>query len=116
MVSRRCAEIVLTRKQSSKESYNNFSVASLQKLQWLHTEPPPLGIRGISTTSFIDIDETGFYLKSCVKNYSRSHKTIRARYPSRYTRKEPKVNLIMAVESGNTSLPPHVLGSAHRPR
>ena len=65
-------------------------------------------------SSFIDIDETGFYLKSCVKNYGRSHKTIRVKYPSHYSRAEPKVNLIMAVEPGNNNLPPHVLGSTHR--
>ena len=58
----------------------------------------------------INIDESGFYLNSCVKNYGRSHKTICVIHPSHYSRAEPKVNLIMTVEPGNTNLPPHVLG------
>ena len=67
-VSTRCAELGLSRKRSSKESYAAFSPSSLQKYRWFLTLPPPLGVSGISIDKFIDIDETSFYLKTSPPN------------------------------------------------
>ena len=110
-ISDRCQELDLTRKRSSKESYDAFSIASQRSLAWFQTLPPPLGIQGVPIHSLIDIDETGFCLKSCTSNYGRGHRTCRVRVPSHYRRMESKINLILAVESGNHNIPPHLDGS-----
>ena len=116
IVSRRCSEMGLSRKRSSREAYAAFSAASLRKLQWFWTEAPPLGIRGINMRLLMDIDETGFYVKSVATKYGRGHTTCQVRYPAHYTRSEPKLNIILAIEPGDPTLPPGEIGSADRPR
>jgi len=68
IVTRRCNDLGITRKRSSKESYNAFSAASIQKVLWFRSEPPPLGIGGIQLYLFMNIDGTEFCLKSIVKS------------------------------------------------
>ena len=116
IVSKRCNQLGLSRKRSSREAYAAFSPASIRKRIWFWNEPPPLGIRTVSTSSLIDVDETGFYLKDCVTKYGRSHTTVRVRHTSHYTRREPKLNVIIAVESGNHNTHPNTSGSTNRPR
>ena len=116
IVSRRCGELGLTRKRSSREAYDTFSPDSLRKALWFRSEPPPLGIRGVDIYKLCDIDETGFYLKSCARKYGRGHTTCRVRHPSHYTRNERKVNVIMGVEPGNPNLARGTLGSREAPR
>ena len=106
----------LSRKRSSREAYAAFSAASLRKMQWFWTEPPPLGIRGINMRSLLDIDETGFYVKSVCTKYGRGHTTCRVRTPAHYTRSEPKLNVILAIEPGDPRLHPYEIGSVDRPR
>ena len=43
----RCRELELTRKRSSKESYDVFSPASQRSLVWFKTLPPPLGVHDL---------------------------------------------------------------------
>ena len=106
----------LSRKRSSKEAYAAFSPSSIQKLQWFWSEPPPLGISGVNIRALLDIDETGFYIKSVSTKYGRGHTTSRVRYPAHYTRAEPKLNVILAIEPGDPTLPAGVVGSSDRPR
>jgi len=115
-ISDRCRELDLTRKRVSKESYDAFSPASQRALRWFKTLPPPLGVNTLPLHSLIDIDETGFYLKACGSNYGRGHRTCRVRIPSHYRRMEAKINVILAVESGNPNIVPHLDGSIQRPR
>jgi len=115
-ITDRCNELELTRKRSSKESYDAFSVTSRQALRWYKTLPPPLGVQGLPVHRYIDIDETGFYLKKLSRNYGRGHRTCRVRYPAHYRRNEAKINVILAVEAGNPNIPAHMDGSLNRPR
>ena len=115
-ISDRCIELELTRKRASKESYDAFSPASVRAVRWFKTLPPPLGIHTVQMHRLIDIDETGFYLKKCSSNYGRGHRTCRVRTPSHYRRNELKINVILAVESGNPNIPNNLDGSVARPR
>ena len=115
-ITERCIELDLTRKRTSKESYDAFSPASIQSYNWYTTLPPPLGVHTLPVHRLVDIDETAFYLKKCSKNYGRGHRTCRVRVPSHYRRNESKINVILAVESGNPNIPPHRDGSLQRPR
>ena len=115
-ISQRCKELEISRKRASKEAYDAFSPTSLMKLRWFVTLPAPLGVHGANLWELIDVDETGFYLKSVTPNYGRAHTSCRVRFPAHYTRKEPKINVIFGIEPGNPNLPPHVDGSVERPR
>ena len=115
-ITQRCMELGLSRKRSSRESFEAYSAASIQKNIWFWYEPPPLGISDVSRFRLIDVDETGFYLKTINTKYGRAHTTNRVRHPAHYTRSEPKVNVILGVEPGNPLLPPNVDGSIQRPR
>ena len=79
-------------------------------------DKPLLGIRGINMRSLLDIDETGFYVKSVCTKYGRGHTTCRVRTPAHYTRSEPKLNVILAIEPGDPRLQPWEIGSTGRPR
>ena len=105
----------LSRKRSSREAYAAFSKALLQKLLWFWSELLPIGIGGDNIRALMDVDETGFYVKSVCTKYGRSHTTSRVRIPSHYTRSEPKVNVILAIEPGDPTLPASVFGSTDRP-
>ena len=111
-----CAELELSRKRASKESYDAFSPASVRAVRWYKTLPPPLGMHSVPIHRAIDIDETGFFLTKCSSNYGRGHKTCRVRCPSHYRRNDSKVNVILAVEAGNPNIPNHLDGSVARPQ
>ena len=106
----------LSRKRSSREAYAAFSPVSIQKLIMFWSDPPPIGINGVNMRALLDVDETGFYVKSVSTKYGRRNTTIRVRYPSHYTRAEPKLNVILAIEPGDPTLPSGVVGSSDRPR
>jgi len=74
-VTRRCHELGLTMKSSSREAYNVFSENAIQRLEWFITLPPPLGVVNIPIQTMIDINETGFYLRSISTKYGRGHTT-----------------------------------------
>ena len=116
VVSRRCLELGLTRKRSSREAYEAFSASSIQKRIWFWNEPPPLGIHETPTSTLLDVDETGFYLKDICTKYGRSHTTCRVRYPSHYTRNATRLNVILAIEPGNFNIHPGSSGSVNLPR
>ena len=80
------------------------------------TLPPPLGVHGVPIHRMVDIDETAFYLKKCSGNYGRGHTTCRVRFHAHYRRNKAKLNVILAVESGNANIPAHLDGSIERPR
>ena len=77
---------------------------------------PLFRIRGVHIRSLMDIDETGFYVKSVRTKYGRGHTTCRVRTPAHYTRSEPKLNVILAIEPGDPTLPAGANGSTDRPR
>ena len=116
IVSRRCSEMGLSKKISSREAYAAFSPASIQKLLWFWSEPPPIGINGVNMQALLDVNETGFYVKLVSTKYGRGHTTSRVWYPSHYTRAETKLNVILAIEPGDPTLPASVVGSSDRPR
>ena len=68
------------------------------------------------SSQLIDIDETGFYLKDCSRNYGLGHTSWHVRYLCQYKRNEPKLNLIMAINPGNPNVDPNLDGSINRPR
>ena len=47
----------------SREAYDFVSAESIRILEWCVTLPPPLGVRDVVVSQFINIDETSFYLK-----------------------------------------------------
>ena len=116
IVSRRCLELGLTRKRSSREAYEAFSPSSLLKKRWFWNEPPPLGIHTIPTLSLIDIDKTGFYLKDISNKYGQSHTTVRVRHSAHYTQIAQRLNVIIAIEAGNMNVHPASSGSVNLPR
>jgi len=91
----RCNQFDISRKQSSKEVYDVFSAGSILL-------PPPLGVFEVPIFQLININESRFYLKKCVLNYGRGHSSCRVRIPTYYKRKESKINLMMAIEPGNS--------------
>ena len=90
------------------QSARNLSDLSLSLL--------PLGVSGISYHQLVDVDETGFYLKSCASNYGRGCIAHCVRYPSNYTQHEPKLNAITAIEAGNLIVDSDLNGSLANPR
>ena len=116
LISKRCSDLGLTRKRSSREAYEAFSPSSIRRRLWFWSEPPPLGIIGVPTSSMIDVDETGFYLKDISNKHGRSHTTVRVRHTAHYTRSEPRLNVIVAVEPGNHNVHPLSSGSINLPR
>ena len=92
-------DLGLSRKRSSRESYEVLLASSIQKEQWFWSESLPIGILGVDSFKLINVDETGVYLKSVATKYGRSHTTTRVRHPVHYTRNEPKVNVILAVDA-----------------
>ena len=115
-ISERCKDLQLTRKRCSKEAFDAFSPRTLRRLRWFKTLPPPLGVRGVQIRRLIDVDETGFYLRDLGSNYGRGAICQRVRVPRHYTRSDPKVNVILAIEPGDPNLPAHVDGSIQKPR
>ena len=63
-ITKRCNELELTQKRSSRESYLAYTAKNIQKYLWFITLPPSLGVSTIRMARLIDIDETSFYLKS----------------------------------------------------
>lgn len=115
-ITKRCNELGVTRKRSSRESYLAYTAKNVQKYLWFITLGPPLGVSSVRMARLIDIDETGFYLKSCSSKHGRGHSSCRVRYPGHYTRKEKKVNVVLGIEPGDAELPPNIDGSIQNPR
>ena len=115
-ISKRCNELDLTRKRSSHEAYRTNTPANIDKVLWFVSLPPPLGVLNIRLDRLIDCDETGFGLSTVKTKYGRGHTTWRIRYPSHYTRTEPKINVLMVIEAGSHTVPPFVDGSVMFPR
>ena len=115
-ITKRCAELRLTRKKSSHEAYRANTPTNIAKALWFVSLPPPLGVFNIRLDRLIDVDETGFYLSNVKTKYGRGHTTCRIRYPSHYTRSEPRINVIMAIEAGSQTVAPFVDGSIMFPR
>ena len=57
-------ELGLSRKKSSREILEAFSASSIRRNLWFWNDPPPLGILDVDRFRLIDVNETGFYLKS----------------------------------------------------
>jgi len=114
-ITSRCTELDLIRKCLFRKAYNAFSANIIRKLEWF-VSPPPSGEHDLSIANFIDIAETGFYLKGLASKSGRAHTSFRIRHPSHYCHGEPNVNLMMGIEAGDPRLPPGVDGSTKRPR
>ena len=85
----------------------------MKRLDWFKTLPLPR-VFGNPTHQVINIDETGFYLKSISAKDGRSYTASRVCYPAHYIRADK--NVILAIEPGDPRLPPHVDGSLQNPR
>ena len=78
--------------------------------------PPPLGVLNIGLDRLIDVDKTGFHLSNVKTKYSRGYTSCRIWYPSHYSRSDPKIHIIMAIEPGSQTVGPFVDGSVIFPR
>ena len=58
----------------------------------------------------------GVLFENLTTKYGRSHTTCRVRTTSHYARAQQKLNVIVAIESGNPRLPRNISGSVERPR
>ena len=85
-ISKRCAELNLTRKRSSREAYKANTPMNITKAMWCVSLPPPLRVLSIRLDRLIDVDETGFYMSSIKNKYGRGHTTCRIHYSSHYVR------------------------------
>ena len=103
-------------KKASKESYNVFTADSIEQLNWLITLPTPLRVVDVANHHLVDINEAGFSLKKLIQEIGRGHTSCRARSIGNYMKNKPEVNLLMAIKSGNPTLPPESDGSIERPR
>ena len=83
---------------------------------WYKTLSPPLRVIFVPLHRLIDIGKTRFYLKSCSKKWMRGHSICRARSHHHYRNNEPKINVILTVESGTENIAPNLDGSIKRPR
>jgi transposase len=115
IISRRMAELNLTKKQGSTEAYQAFLPQNILRLRRFWTIPPPIGVFGQPRKKLIDTDECGISLEKTNKSIGHAHTTIRVRKPGHYT-KDTKWTVICGIEPGDPTLPPNVDGSIQRPR
>ena len=115
-ISKRCAELKLTRKKCSLEAYRAFTPRNLMIFRLFFSEPLPMGIRNVPRYQLCDTDEAKFCVMDFEKKIGRSYQAIRVRDGGHFSRSAPELNLIMTVEPGNPNLPAHMLGSLENPR
>lgn len=106
----------LTRKKGSTTAYQAFTPKNvyLHHCFWKYNFPG--GINDVPMERLMDGDEMAFHLGDVSKGYGHAVKGLRVRKAGHYSRGQQKVVVIMYVEPGDPSLPPHVDGSRERPR
>ena len=93
-----------------------FSGGQHYKIEMVCHTSPSLGVQQVDVSSFINIYDMGFYLKELASKSRRPHTSCWVRYQVHYCRGGPKLNLIMAIVSGDPRLPPGVDSSIQKPR
>ena len=115
-IYKRLHELQVTRKRASVETYDAYTPLNLVKAFLYWTQGPRVGILGVDRKRMIDIDECHFTLKSIGKTYGYAAKPCRVRDLGHFKKGRGSINLIIAIEPGDPTLPDHVLGSVSRPR
>ena len=115
-ISNRLKDLDVTRKRASLEAYAAYSPINRQRFLNFFYLPPPLGIRNVPLWRLIDFDEAKFCLTGAESKYGRSVACVRVRDTGHYVKMQRGINLVLAIESGNPYLPPHVYGSIQNPR
>jgi len=106
----------LTVKKGSTTAYQAFTPKNtyLHFCFWNYNFPG--GIKDVPMERLMDGDEMAFHLGDASQGYGHAVRGLRVRKAGNYSRGKQKVVVIMFIEPGDPSLPPHVLGSKQRPR
>ena len=115
-ITRRSQELSYSRKRASLEAYEAYTPINRMRCELFFSQPPPVGIHQIPLRRFIDVDEAGFTLSACESKYGKAVTCVRVRDTGHYKRGQRNLSLILAVEPGNPTLPPHCYGSIQNPR
>ena len=115
-ISDRSKELKYSRKRGSLEAFAAYTPINVIRCRLFFSQPPPVGIRGILLSQFIDFDEAKFCLSGCESRYGKSQTCVRVRDTGHYKKGQQGMTLILAVEPGDPRLPPHVYGSIQNPR
>ena len=113
-ISKRLAELRVTRKKVSVEAQQAFTAINLQRVQSFWSSPPPLGVQTVRRARLIDVDEFGIELNRCNRTHGWSLEVFRVRTIGHYTRTQ-KLTVLVAIEAGNGALPAQEAGSLQHP-
>ena len=87
-----------------KETYCAYISESIQKYLWFVLLLLPLGFSRLTMSSLIDVDKTGFYMKSILSKYGGGHTSYRVQHPLHYTHTNSKENVILTNELGKLNV------------
>jgi hypothetical protein len=96
-ISRAEARLGLTRKKASKTSKMAYLTTNLLKRRCYWESAYPVGIADQQTSDMIDLDEARFKLESTDRSYAKVAREFRANVRSKYKKRDPGTNLIMAI-------------------
>jgi hypothetical protein len=114
-ISVKLRELGVSRKRASTEAYQAFTPINLLKFRQFWTLSYPLGVNRVARKKLIDFDEFGIYLAKVETKYGHTATSVRARKAGHFTKSCPKLNVIIAIEPGDPTIPAHVDGSVERP-
>lgn len=114
-ISKRLAELEITRKKASTEAYQAFTPENQFKVYVFFNLPPPLGVVTIQRRKLIDVDEFGLSLEKCNRTKGWALICYRVRKEGHY-KDGNKLTCLLAIEPGDHRLPAHQRGSLQNPR
>ncbi len=109
-VSRALKKLEYTTKITSTVAYQAFTTRNLARRQMFWTEPWPVGIHGVPRRTMVDIDEFGLHLNAANKKYGSSPRGLEIRKPGNYDRGNFKLTVLLAVETGDPTIPAGEIG------
>ena len=114
-VSRALKKLEYTTKITSTVAYQAFTTRNLARRQMFWTEPWPVGIHGVPRRTMVDIDKFGLHLNAANKKYGSSPRGLEIRKPGNYDRGNFKLTVLLAVETGDPTIPAGEIGSVSYP-
>ena len=115
MISKRLAELEITKKRASTEAYQAQREDVRFRVWSFFNCPSPLGIFQVPRRKLIDVDEFGITMEKCNRTGGWALSVFRVRKDGHY-HFGAKITVLFAIEPGDPRLPPHVRGSVQRPR
>ena len=115
IISRRMAEMMITKKKASIEAFKAFSPENLRREHLFWNRPFPLGVQGIPRRKFMDVDEFAISHERLNKRKGWAPSFRRVRAIGNCTKGE-KLTVMMAIEPGDPNVPDHLAGSIEHPR